>query len=534
MLKNWRIILFIFFLFAALIVIGARGIGFGIDFKGGSLFQIEFAEPVKNVEERVKITTTIQQRVDWTGLRDTTVNFFGDRFVIVQIAETNPETVERIESLLRRQGRFEGTLDGKIILSGEDIISVSKNPLQGHGFQRRDGGVEWFLPFVLKSSAAEKFTKAIFHRCTLSSFDPQSGKRYDCDNTFFFIDRASSSVIIIPRELFETDKQKLLTGNAIDGQPGEIKIEEILLNSGAEHHIVEGTSFKEEQLASLKQSASTRKTAVVPLSLDKALKNQLQSIGFELNEVGFPANEQQPWLWNAAGLRQIIALSEDVTNMSVARVEDAKPLGVLQIRGLAPDLKAAQQRLNDLEVLLESGSLSVSVKSISKESVTPLLGENFLFIVGIAGLAALLVVTLIIFLRYRVAKLIVPIMFISIAEVIITIAVSSLISRFDLGAVAGLLASVGTGVNDQIVITDELTKGARESEISLSSRIKRAFFIVVAAAGTIIAVMAPIILIGFGLGKLVGFAITTIVGVLVGVLVTRPAFGEIARAVLEK
>jgi preprotein translocase subunit SecD len=34
------------------------------------------------------------------------------------------------------------------------------------------------------------------------------------------------------------------------------------------------------------------------------------------------------------------------------------------------------------------------------------------------------------------------------------------------------------------------------------------------------------------LGKLVGFAITTIVGVLVGVFFTRPAYGELAKYLL--
>ncbi len=534
LLKNWRLIVFAVFLFASLAVIGVRGIDFGIDFKGGTLFQIEFAQPVQSLDERVKITNTVQQRMDWTGLKDTTVNFFGDKFVIAQIAETNPQTVERIESLLRRQGKFEVMLGGKKIFTGEEIISITKDPQAGYGFQKNEGGVTWFLPFVLKSSAAQNFARETFHKCALVSFDPGAGRQYECEKTFFFIDRAANAVIIIPRELFEEDTQKFLAGNPVDGQPSDIKIEEILLNAGAEIFIVEAKGLSVEQAEMISQAALQKKQAIVPQNLDSSTLRKLQEIGIETNEVPFPSNSQQPWAWNASGLRQIISLSEDVANMDIARVEDAKPLNALLIRGTASDLKTAQERLNDLEVLLESGSLSVSVKSVSKESITPILGENFLFTAGIAGILALFAVALIIFLRYRIPKLVVPIMFISVAEVIITVAVSSLISKLDLGAVAGLLAAVGTGVNDQIVITDELTKGATAQETSLASRIKRAFFIVVAAAATVIAVMAPIILIGLGLGKLVGFAITTITGVLVGVLITRPAFGEIARAILEK
>jgi len=114
------------------------------------------------------------------------------------------------------------------------------------------------------------------------------------------------------------------------------------------------------------------------------------------------------------------------------------------------------------------------------------------------------------------------------------VALVSLISKFDLGAVAGILAAVGTGVDHQIIITDELRRGLTEEAGSLVSRAKRAFFIIMAAATTTIATMLPIILIGFGLGRLVGFAITTTIGVLVGVLITRPAFGEIAKVILQK
>ena len=62
--------------------------------------------------------------------------------------------------------------------------------------------------------------------------------------------------------------------------------------------------------------------------------------------------------------------------------------------------------------------------------------------------------------------------------------------------------------------------------MTLSERLKKAFFVVFGAAGTIIAAMLPLLFSGFGF--LTGFALTTIIGTLVGVLVTRPAFGVIA------
>jgi len=51
--------------------------------------------------------------------------------------------------------------------------------------------------------------------------------------------------------------------------------------------------------------------------------------------------------------------------------------------------------------------------------------------------------------------------------------------NLDLAAIAGILAAVGTGVDDQIVITDEALKGARVAR-NWKSRMKNAFFIIFA------------------------------------------------------
>jgi preprotein translocase subunit SecD len=272
--------------------------------------------------------------------------------------------------------------------------------------------------------------------------------------------------------------------------------------------------------------------AIIPDSLSQEARQQLEGLGFGLREI--PEEAGKAFVFEAAGMRSIIGLSESVAQVDVARLEDAAPMDKLQIFGSAGTREQAIQRRADLEILLQSGSLSVSVKSISKETISPLLGEDFLQNVLFTGIAALVVVALVLFLRYRMLKLTFPIMFIGLAEVLITVALASLISKFDLGAVAGILAAVGTGVDDQIIITDELRRGVRDESGSLVARAKRAFFMIIAAAATMLAAMLPIILVGSGLGRLVGFAITTTIGVLVGVLITRPAFGEIAKKLFEK
>lgn len=422
-------------------------------------------------------------------------------------------------------------IDANVIFSGEDIIEMPKDPAKGYSLYSENSGVRWALPFVLKGDAATRFTQMTFHKCILVSYSPQTGREYECEKTYFFIDRPKEAVLVMPKEMYFAEEQVLLQGISSEGISEGTKLEEIMLNSQVPLFAIESDSLSAEQLQQLELLLGQRPIATIPDTLPEGAKQQLSDAGFELRQL--PVVEGKPFVFEAVGMRSIIGLSESVAQMDVARIEEATPMDKLQIFGYASTREAAIQRRADLEILLQSGSLSVSVESISKETVSPLLGENFLYETGIAGLLALLTVALVLFARYRNPKLVVVNMFIDLSEVIITVAFVSLISKFDLGAIAGLIAAVGTGVDDQIIIMDELKKGEKEEGGSLIARAKRAFFIVIAASATIVAAMLPIILIGLGLGRLVGFAITTIMGVLVGVFITRPAFNDIARTLFE-
>ena len=86
-------------------------------------------------------------------------------------------------------------------------------------------------------------------------------------------------------------------------------------------------------------------------------------------------------------------------------------------------------------------------------------------------------------------------------------------------------------MDDQIVITDEVLHGRRNEEKWLK-RMKNAFLIIFAAYITMLAAMIP--LFSLGAGVLKGFALTTIVGVTIGVFVTRPAYARMLEVLIEK
>ncbi|HIP84590.1 MAG TPA: preprotein translocase subunit SecD [Methanothermococcus okinawensis] len=179
---------------------------------------------------------------------------------------------------------------------------------------------------------------------------------------------------------------------------------------------------------------------------------------------------------------------------------------------------------------LKSGSLPVKLKIEYIYSISPTLGEEFIKGAVIAGFLAFLAVGIVIAIRYKKPSIVIPILTTCASEILIILGVASLINwKLDLPSIAGIIASVGTGVDDQIVITDEtLSKGAKK----IKSSIKRAFFIIFAAAGTTIAAMLPLFFMSIGMLK--GFAITTIMGVLIGIFITRPAFARIIQYIAKK
>lgn len=532
LLKNWQIMVLIAALILSFSVLAINGLKFGIDFEGGTIFYIHLAEPVEDADEMSQIVTTISQRLDWTGLKDTRVVPWGKDFLVVQIAETDPETIERMESLLKKQGRFEVTIGGELIFTGDEIIKITKDPSKGYGFRKEGDSYSWILPFTLKSTAAKSFTEKTFHKCTISAYDPQFGSQYECEKTYFFIDRPTNSVLLIPSEVYESDTLSFISGNQNENIPQNTRVDDVLVNSALDYFIVDD-ALSEKQISELETLVSNSKkmTALIHADISSDDKQKLLEIGYTIKESTNSGN--LPWIWDVTNARQIISLSEDVTNMNIAKIEDAELFSDLVIRGFASDAETAQARLSDLTIILESGSLSTPVDSISKETISPLLGEKFLFNAGLMGIVALLLVAVVLFIRYRIFNLMIPIVLTGISEVVIILGIASLFQwSLDLAAVAGILAVVGTGVDHQIVITDELMKGESDAEASFVNRIRRAFFIIVVAASTTIVTMLPIVLFGLGFGKLVGFAIITIVGVLVGVFITRPAFGELAKKVL--
>jgi preprotein translocase subunit SecD len=191
------------------------------------------------------------------------------------------------------------------------------------------------------------------------------------------------------------------------------------------------------------------------------------------------------------------------------------------------------QNMKRLQTILITGSLPVKINIIKTDSISPLLGDEFVRNAITIGLLALLVVVILVLLRYRKIQIAIPLLITSTSEVIILLGFAAIANwNLDLAAIAGIIIAVGTGVDHQIVITDETLSGEAKKIFNWRERIKNAFSIIMVAYLTTVVAMIPLLFAGAGLLK--GFALTTIVGVSIGVFITRPVYARVIEIMLKE
>jgi preprotein translocase subunit SecD len=192
----------------------------------------------------------------------------------------------------------------------------------------------------------------------------------------------------------------------------------------------------------------------------------------------------------------------------------------------------AIKEMEQLQTVLITGSLPFKLEIVQVDTISPTLGQSFIKNIYLIGILSLLSVSGIIYYRYRKLIIIFPMIFTILTEIFITLGVAALIQwNLDLLSIAGILAAIGTGIDDQIVIVDEVLSG-ESKYLNWKERIKRAFSIILAAYVTTAVAMIPLWNAGAGLVR--GLAVTTIIGISIGVFITRPAFASIVEKILEK
>jgi preprotein translocase subunit SecD len=323
--------------------------------------------------------------------------------------------------------------------------------------------------------------------------------------------------------------------------------------SGSQDVIVEIAGVKPEEVARI---------VGTPGKFVAKINNQTALLGSDITNVQpyqVTGNEWHvPFKISVEGANRFAQVAEGNANAPVDMYLDDKlisspllspelangnPTTEVEVSGTASSKAAAEKEAKNIQTVLQSGALPVKVNIEGISAVSAELGDQFKTGALTAGLLALIVISIIILIRYRTPLLVIPIIFTSLAELLLILGTASIIHwNIDLAAIAGIIAAIGTGVDDQIIITDEVLKGKAQKtrrSVGVNVRIQRAFFIIFAAAGTLIAAMLPLAYVGFsrgytGIGVLSGFAFTTILGVLIGIFITRPVYAKFIELLLEK
>jgi len=220
---------------------------------------------------------------------------------------------------------------------------------------------------------------------------------------------------------------------------------------------------------------------------------------------------------------------------------------------------AGSAKAKELYIHLREGALPVNVEVVGSGQVSAALGRQFKLQMIIAGLIALFAVAGMIFYRYRERRIVLPMVTTSFFEVVMMLGVWAMAGwQLDLASLAGIIMVIGTGVDQLVIITDELMKGgeAAVSTVERSikeraaeaadkagvgnivatsnkvylARLSKAFIIIMGAAATTVVAMLPLLVMGFG--SLTGFALIIILGVILGTFIARPAYGRIIGHIL--
>jgi preprotein translocase subunit SecD len=269
------------------------------------------------------------------------------------------------------------------------------------------------------------------------------------------------------------------------------------------------------------------------------------------------------------------------SRLRIAASLGGKEYSTPQIEGGRDTMEESVEEKIRLQTILRSGALPVSMETKSISILSPTLGSNFIQSAVMAALIAGTAVVIIIFIRYRSFRIGIPLILIGLSEAVIILGISAsgifdmgiwigvfligitivllawwklkesditawigvlfipligLISwNIDLPAIGGIIAAIGVGVDQMIVIADEALGGRRVTKkiYSIKENIGKALFIIFTAATTTIVALLPMLFVAAGI-FIRGFVITTIVGILAGILITRPAYAKIIEMSAER
>lgn len=171
------------------------------------------------------------------------------------------------------------------------------------------------------------------------------------------------------------------------------------------------------------------------------------------------------------------------------------------------------EEATDLAKTIKSGALPFRLVAKDLNSITPTLGEGALKVTATAGVAAFILVAIFMLFWYRLPGLFANIALFGLV-VIELVALSAANISLTLPGIAGIILSIGMGVDANVVIFERIKEELRSGKTlraAIDLGFKRAMTAILDANVTTL--ISGVVLLWLGTGPIKGFAVTLLLGV---------------------
>ncbi|MGD0952352.1 MAG: preprotein translocase subunit SecD [Methanotrichaceae archaeon] len=531
--QNPRILLYLAAISLSIIFIAVHGVNYGIDIQGGSSLQLQLEGAI--VELNVDSSKILEQQFNTSS-----VQTLSDGYVVTVNGAVSTDLLNKLGYSGSKVAERNNTTRITISTSPESVVAnYLKNALDA---DVKVVGVEP-VQYEIRTNTTRESLNAILApvggsvdtspQGFVEGLTPQTVQdtKSVLDQKLNRLGLKDIKVRVVGSQYILIDMAGLNVAQAQDlvGTPGKFEIRIQTQNNETEH-VLYGDAVESVDIPSNNQGMWG-----VPFTLSDDGAKILQKAAIDSGATKNPTAHELS-----------MYLDKDQIFSAPLAPELAASLQKTPSRSMVAEVgtgDAGSQKAKVLYIDLKEGALPVNVKVIGSGQVTAALGNQFKIQIVVAGLLALLAVGGMIYWRYRVRRIVLPLTATSTSEVIMILAVlSALGQQLDLAAIAGLITVIGTGVDQLVIITDRLMRGATalpskgEGKYAVSGgrlhekRIMEILGIIIGSAATTVAAMLPLPFMGFG--ALTGFAVTVIIGVVVGVGIARPAYASIADYIL--
>lgn len=222
------------------------------------------------------------------------------------------------------------------------------------------------------------------------------------------------------------------------------------------------------------------------------------------------------------GARLLKFITEKNINKNMGVYLDEEELMNPVIRSIIPDGKgqielgnASIEEAKKYAILMEAGSLPISLRNLAVNQVAPTLGKDMIRQSMVAGIAGIILVIIFMIGFYGLIGVLADMALVLYAALVLLV-LALLRGVLTLPGVAGFILSIGMAVDANIIIferiKDELRSGKRMRP-AVSSGFARAFWTIFDSNLTTLIIAG--VLLFYGYGAVRGFAVTLTIGILV-------------------